>query len=207
MKKILHFIFISFLILNLSSATVSAQEERQSISNLPFEGYFLAPEESGIAGLLFENNQLLIYLAEEDIIELDDLKHDFIHFLEDFHAFPHPDLKNYNEDVRNLYIEESDLPYDLKEVYEEITGMITPDMSQLDIQNLINNRVPGIYYTQKNGYRYYIIASPTVRQLQDSWNITLFDETLFEFTVDEADGVITDQDGVIYEYVAGITPG
>lgn len=85
--------------------------------------------------------------------------------------------------------------------------MITPDMSQLDIQNLINNRVPGIYYTQKNGYRYYIIASPTVRQLQDSWNITLFDETLFEFTVDEADGVITDQDGVIYEYVAGITPG
>ena len=82
--------------------------------------------------------------------------------------------------------------------------MITPEMSQLDILNLINNRIPGIYYTEKDGYAYYTIASPTVFEEEDAWNIQLFGEELF--VLEEVDGKLQDQDGITYEYLAGITP-
>lgn len=191
-------IFICLMVVfSVFPMAVEAQTDRQSIDSLPFDGYFAAPDDYAIEGLLFKGNQLLIYVNNSQD------GHDRVHELEEFHDFPHPDLKSYTEGLRQVYMESGDLPYDLKDIYAEITELITPEMSQGDVQNLINNRIPGIYYTEKNGYDYYTIASPVVTQVDGAWQIQLFEEVLF--TLEEVDGTLVDQDGVIYQF-SGIQP-
>ncbi|UUX33493.1 hypothetical protein [Fundicoccus culcitae] len=176
-----------------------AQTERQSIDRLPFEGYFMGPDDYAIEGLLFKENQLIIYVNDDTSLE----GHDRVHHLVEFHDFPHPDLMSYTESLRQVYMESGDLPYDLQAIYEEITAKITPEMSQNDVQDLINNRIPGIYYTEKNGYDYFTIASPIVSQTADAWQIQLFDEVIF--ILEEVEGTLQDQDGVVYQF-SGIQP-
>lgn len=197
-----------------SFTAVQASEERLSVSDLPFSGYYITVDDNAVDGLVFEDNQLYIYLTDSHS-HLDEDSHsheenlpgqEFIDFLEELHSFPHPDLKNYNEDVREVYLEEDNLPYDLQSVYEEIADLITPEMSQTDIQNLINNRVPGIYYTEKNGYQYYTIASPMVFEADGRWEIDLFGNQLYTFTMNENGTQLEDQNGVVYDYVSGIRP-
>lgn len=181
-----------------------AEEVTQSVSDLPFSGYYLTASEHAIEGLLFEDNQLYIYLS--DHLKEETPGQEWVTFLEDFHSFPHPDLKNYSEGVRDLYLKEYDLAYDLQAVYEEVATLITPEMSQTDIQHLINNRVPGIYYTEKNDNRYYIIASPTVSKEDNIWQLSLFGEDLYRFEFEEGLSSIEDQEGVVYDYISGIKP-
>lgn len=183
---------------------VFAQSEEQNLSDVPFEGYYIAPEDHAIEGLLFEENQLLIYIKDEHDLTDEATGLEKSQWLAEFHSFPYPDLSNYSEGVRERYLSEDNLPYDLQADYEEITSMITPEMSQLDILNLINNRISGIYYTEKDGYAYYTIANPTVLEEEGMWNIQLFGEELF--VLEEVDGKLQDQDGITYEYLAGITP-
>ncbi|MFL2129715.1 hypothetical protein [Ruoffia sp. FAM 26255] len=185
-------------------SSVLAQGEEQILSDVPFEGYYIAPEDHAIEGLLFEENQLLIYIKDQQDLTDQATGLEKSQWLTDFHSFPYPDLSNYSEGVRERYLSEDNLPYDLQADYEEITSMITPEMSQLDILNLINNRIPGIYYTEKDGYAYYTIANPTVLEEEDAWNIQLFGEELF--VLEEVDGKLQDQDGITYKYLAGITP-
>lgn len=205
MKRSLTILGLFFIVFLNPLKSIQA-EERQSVSALPFSGYFLTTSDHAIDGLLFEDNQLYIYLTGKDSLDEGTTGQEWVGFLEEFHSFPHPDLKSYTGSVRDVYLEEYDLAYDLKDIYEEIAGLITPEMGQTDIQQLINNRVPGIYYTEKNDYQYYIIASPTVSQDGDRWHITLFGEELYTFEVDEGNTIITDQDGVEYEYISGIKP-
>lgn len=193
-------IFICLMVVfSVFPMAVEAQTDRQSIDSLPFDGYFAAPDDYAINGLLFKQNQLVIYV--DDAVDLEG--HNRVDHLADFHDFPHPDLMRYTEGVRQLYIENGDLPYDLQATYEEITAMITPDMSQNDVLNLINNRIPGIFYTEKDGFSYYTIASPLVSKVDEAWHIQLFEEVLF--TLEEVDGTLVDQDGVIYQF-SGIQP-
>lgn len=209
-------IFWLMLAIFMPLKNASAEAIRPSISDLPFSGYYLATTEHVVDGLLFEGNQLYIYLStpsahsheeEMEAVEDDALKgQQLVTFLEELHSFPHPDLKNSSESVRDLYLEDYDLPYDLQAIYQEVTSMITPELSQTDIQNLINNRVPGIFYTEKNHYQYYIIASPTVIEDNNTWQINLFGEELYRFEVDETQAVIIDQEGIIYENIPGIKP-
>lgn len=210
MKRKLTTILLFALILIKPLVSIEAQEEPISLSDLPWNGYYITNNDHAIEGLLFEDNQLYIYVADhqhqhqhgEEALPGDG----FVHFLEELHSFPHPDLKNYNPDVRQLYLEEDNLPYDLQAVYEEITDLITADMSQTDIMKLINDRIPGIYYTEKNDYQYYLIASPTLYQEGDLWHIELFGNSLFTFSMEEMGKTITDQEGQTYQYVSGIRP-
>lgn len=188
-------------------SNISAEAERTSISDLPFEGYYLAPEDHAVEGLLFEGNQLHIYLTDEHLLTETTQGKEWVDYLAKLHSFPHPDLLNYSEGVRDLYLEEYDLPYDLQTIYQEITALIEPEMSQHDVQQLINNRIPGIYYTEKNEFAYYTIASPSVEEDANGlWHIELFGEKLYSLEIDLDKGVIRDQEGVIYGYLAGIKP-
>lgn len=128
----------------------------------------------------------------------------FIESLFELNSFPHPDLSSYTDSVRDVYLEEGNLPYDLQSVYEEITTQITPDMSQSDIIELLNNHIPGIYYTEREGFNYFIVASPDVIQTDDGWTISLFGNELYYFTNDDYN--LIDGNGVTYEYVDGVTP-
>lgn len=204
MKRNLLLVIGLFFTLIGPKSSVLAQDEEQILSDVPFEGYYIAPEDHAIEGLLFEENQLLIYIKDEHDLTDEATGLEKSQWLAEFHSFPYPDLSNYSEGVRERYLSEDNLPYDLQADYEEITSMITPEMSQLDILNLINNRIPGIYYTEKDGYAYYTIANPTVLEEEDMWNIQLFGEELF--VLEEVDGKLQDQDGITYEYLAGITP-
>lgn len=204
MKKNLLFCLLMVIALVNPTNSAMAEEVRQSIADLSLEGYYIAPEDHAFEGLLFEDNQLLIYISDEHQLDDETLGQERVQWLADFHSFPYPDLSNYSESVRERYLSEDDLPYGLKATYEEITAMITPEMSQTDIQDLINNRIPGIYYTEKDGYAYYTIASPTVTEEEGVWHIQLFGQELL--TLEETEGKLLDQEGVVYEYLAGITP-
>lgn len=204
MKRNLCLTLMMILTLLSPMNIVMAEEIRPSISTMEIDGYYLAPEDYAFEGLLFEDNQLLIYISDEHEWNEETLGQERVHWLEDFHSFPHPDLLTYSSSVRERYLEEYDYDYDLKSIYEEITDMITPEMSQSDIQVLINNRIPGIYYTEKDGYAYYTIASPTVYEEEGVWYIQLFGEEILEIEVTE--GKLQDQEGITYEYLAGITP-
>ncbi|MBG9981147.1 hypothetical protein HZY91_08610 [Facklamia sp. DSM 111018] len=176
----------------------------ESISDLPFEGYYLAPEDHAIEGLLFDENQLFIYLDEAFAEKAEGQER--VAFLEEMHNFPHPDLKQYTDSVAELYLEEAQLDYDLKDIYQEITEKITPEMSQADVMDLINNRIPGIYYTEKNEFKYYLIASPSVEEVDDQWQITLFGKEIFTFDQQEDQAVLIDQDKVEYQFIPGFRP-
>lgn len=189
------------IVLSGSGSQVLAAE---SIGELPFEGYYLAPEDHAVEGLLFDENQLYIYL-DEDFSEKSEGQERVV-FLEELHNFPHPDLKQYTDSVAELYLEEAQLDYDLKEIYQEITEKITPEMSQADVMDLINNRIPGIYYTEKNGFKYYLIASPSVEEVDDKWQITLFGKEMFTFDQQEDQAVLIDQDKVEYQFIPGFRP-
>lgn len=204
MKK--RYLFKWGLILSMfvPSHTIEAEEAALTLSDLPFQGYYVTTSEQAIEGLLFEENQLYIYL--NDHLHDDTPGQEWAEFLEEFHSFPHPDLKNYSAGVRERYLEEYDLAYDLQAVYQEIAEQITPEMSQADIQRLIDNRVPGIYYTHKNDKPYYQIARATVYQEGDSYQLHLFGEHLYTFESSENHTLIKDQDGNTYEYIPGINP-
>lgn len=202
-RNLLLFIGLFFTLIGPKSS-VLAQVEELTLSDVPFVGYYIAPEDHAIEGLLFEENQLLIYIKDQHDLTDQATGLEKSQWLADYHSFPYPELSNYSESVRERYLSEDNLPYDLQADYKEIVSMITPEMSQLDILNLINNRIPGIYYTEKDGYAYYTIASPTVFEEEDAWNIQLFGEELF--VLEEVDGKLQDQDGITYKYLAGITP-
>lgn len=211
-----------------AQAQAEAEADTMTLSDLPFQGYFVATSDYAVEGLLFEENQLFIYVNHQlldddpghdhghDDDDDDDyhvgheaediLGQDWLDTLEELHSFPHPDLKNYSESVRKRYLEELDLPYDLQAVYQEIAEQITPDMSQADIKRMIDNRVPGIYYTEKNDYQYYQIANPTVIMEGDSYQIHLFGEHLYTFESSDNQTMIQDQVGVTYDYIPGINP-
>ncbi len=221
MKKICCFILNVYLFLGISPISVQA-EDNLSIDDLPFSGYYLAPEDHGIEGLLFENNQLRIYINDEsryrhgDSYHHHDHSHDdasshesvpdqrFIEYLFELNSFPHPDLENYTPQVRGVYLEENDLPYDLASIYQEITDQITPEMSQSDIIELINRSIPGIYYTEKEGFSYFIIAKPTVTHSDNKWSISLFGNDLFQLNVEGTD--LIDTQGTQYQYIDGVKP-
>ena len=67
-----------------------------------------------------------------------------------------------------------------------------------------NNHIPGIYYTEREGFNYFIVASPDVIQTDDGWTISLFGNELYYFTNDDYN--LIDGNGVTYEYVDGVTP-
>lgn len=232
MKKVF-LILCTILAVCLNINLSVSAEESQSIEDLPFSGYYITPEGNGVTGIVFENNQLLIYIDdisnyshgefyhshdhdheheenhEEEHLEEHDHEESvpdqaFIESLFELNSFPHPDLSGYTAPVRDVYLEEGNLPYDLQSVYEEITAKITPDMSQSDIIELINNHIPGIYYTEREGFSYFIIASPEVTQINEEWTISLFGNDLYKFTQDDRN--LIDSNGTIYEYVDGITP-
>lgn len=203
MKKFFPMMYLLLLFFTPAKRVI-AEVPHQSVSDLPFSGYFLNTTEHAIEGLLFEDNQLYIYL--NDHIDEETPGQEWSSFLKEFHSFPHPDLKNYSEAVRDVYLEENDLAYDLQVVYEEIATLITPEMSQGDIQQLINNRVPGIYYTEKNDHQYFTIARPTVSNEANIWQLSLFGEDLYRFEFKEGQASIKDQDGVVYDYISGIKP-
>lgn len=211
-----------------AQAQAEVEADTMTLSDLPFQGYFVVTSDYAVEGLLFEENQLFIYVNHQlldddpghdhghDDDDDDDyhvghevediLGQDWLDTLEELHSFPHPDLKNYSESVRQRYLEELDLPYDLQAVYQEIAEQITPDMSQADIKRMIDNRVPGIYYTEKNDYQYYQIANPTVSMEGDSYQIHLFGEHLYTFESSDNQTMIQDQAGVTYDYIPGINP-
>ncbi len=230
MKKICQLLLTIFFTLTIFQNTVQAMDNL-SIDDLPFAGYYLAPEGYGVEGLLFENNQLRIYINDDsryshgssyhqhdhsdhdhshDDHSHDDHSHEtvpdqaFIERLFELNSFPHPDLENYTPQVREVYLEENDLPYDLVSVYQEIISQITPEMSQSDIIELINRSIPGIYYTEREGFNYFILAKPTVNQLNDQWTISLFGNELFQLSVDGTD--LIDSQGTHYQYVDGVKP-
>lgn len=205
-KKVAMLILIVMIIVSpLTKVQAQTSATRQSIAELPFSGYYIATEDYAVEGLLFEDNQLYIYLNDDShSSELEG--HEWVHFLEEFHSFPHPDLKSYTNSVRDRYLEEYDMAYDLQAEYQEITELITPEMGQQDVQNLINNRIPGIYYTEKNDYKYYTIASPMVTNEGDDWHVSLFGEALYTFSIAEDETLIRDQAGIEYEYIPGIKP-
>lgn len=202
-RELVIFLLLAITLIN-PAKMVMAEEEARSILELPVEGYYIAPENYAFDGLLFEDNQLIIYVKDEHDLSQDAEGIDRLQKLAEFHSFPHPDLGSYTDSVRARYLEQYDLDYDLKEIYEEITELITPEMSQAEVQDLINNRIPGIYYTEKDGYAYYTIAKPTVIEEDGQWIVQLFGEDIITLEVDN--GKILDQEGVVYEYLAGITP-
>ena len=207
-------------------------EEVKTLSDLPFKGYFVGPEDSGIEGLLIEDNQFYIYIkdhskfhsrsgghdhghgytedhgeeTEEHEEEVSETYFDqeFIEWLFEFSSFPYPDLKAYSKSVRERYFEELDFPTDMQAVYREIAEEITPEMSQLDILDLINNRIPGIYYTEKFGYQYFTLASPSVLKKEDQWIIHLLGNDVMHLQADGRN--IVDSNGTIYEFIDGIKP-
>lgn len=77
-------------------------------------------------------------------------------------------------------------------------------MSQEDVLHLLNQEIPGIYYTQRAGYHYFIIASPSVTEVDDGWQVFLFGQELFTFK--QAGQKILDHAGREFEYVDGIMP-
>lgn len=154
---------------------------------------------------MFEGNQLTIYIQDPCQLDSDAKGAEFLHQLEELHSFPHPDLASYNDTLRNKYLEEYDLPYDLKEAYQAVVDQIQSDMSGKDIQFLINQAVPSICYTEKNGYHYYVIASPQVIDYEAGWLIQLFGQELFSIESPSA-GCLIDQSTIEYEYVDGIQP-
>lgn len=206
MKQIFTIFMTLMMLFNIAIRNVLAEDDKQSISSLPFKGYFIATENHAIEGLLFEGNQLYIYLSDQQQLEEDSLGHDKVQFLTNLHSFPHPDLKNYNANVRDLYLEEFELAYDLQDIYVEIAQMITAEMSQLDIQNLINNRIPGIYYTEKNDFQYFVIASPTVSNEEKWWSINLFGQDIYKLQLQADTAILVDSEGISYHYSAGIQP-
>ena len=238
MKKSILFkiVLILMLIMPITSKWASA-EEAKTLSDLPFQGYFIGPEDSGIEGLLIEDNQLYIYIKdhskfyeaegchhhgaegdyeeEETDHEGEEMHHheveaedyfdqEFIQWLFEFASFPYPDLKAYSPSVRKVYLEELQMPTDMQVAYMDIAEEITPEMSQLDILNLINNRIPGVYYTEKFGYQYFTLASPTVTESKDYWKLSLLGNDIFSLKQEGRD--IVDSKGTTYEYIDGIKP-
>ncbi|MCR8968484.1 hypothetical protein [Facklamia sp. 7083-14-GEN3] len=205
-----------------------------SLDSLPFKGYYIAPEESGIEGLLFQDNQLIVYIKDVSRYAHSEHEHDhnqenveknnvnpesehahenhsdlavdqeFIEWLFQFNSFPYPDLQAYSTSVQERYKEENNLPTDLKKEYLAITEKITPEMTQRNILDLINQTIPNIFYTHKNNYNYFIISCPTVTKNNKEWIVELFGEEIFIFSQDE--GKLLDNHGNTYEYVDGITP-
>lgn len=209
-----------------------------SVEDMPFTGYYVAPDDYAIEGLLFDERQLIIYVHNGGDIagehdhhhgheahdshmhdvteevphhdhEVDNVEgalsgQERVNALASLHSFPHPDLANYSEGLREHYLDELKLPYDLKGTYAEITQQITPEMSQTDIIHLINNTIPSIYYTEKDGYAYYIIANPDVEQVDNVWIVSLFGEEIIRL---EGSGWrIEDEEGITYEFIDGIVP-
>lgn len=197
-------------------------KEKTTLMDLPFQGYFMGPEESGVEGILIENNQLLIYIKDHSRFYDNAESHhhgasthhheetksyidqEFIQWLFEFNSSPYPDLKSYSESVRQAYLEELHMPKNLQKVYSDLAQEITPEMSQLDILDLIHNRIPGIYYTEKFGYQYFVIASPTVKRSEDTWEIRLLGKDII--SLKQEGNKIIDNKGIIYEYIDGIKP-
>ena len=206
MRKCKQIYLTLFFALNLILACPLPALAKQ-VADLPFSGYFMPSEDHAVEGLLFEDNQVYIYVKDSQHHDPEGNQaqgQDLLAHLEELHSFPYPDLKNYSPQVRDVYLEEGNLPYDLKEEYQAITDQIQPDMSQEDILNLINNHIPGIYYTHKDGYQYYILASPSIEEKGSAWQIRLFGQDIIE--LEEESGNLMDQEGTIYERVDGIKP-
>ncbi|XJS10914.1 hypothetical protein ACF3NG_01225 [Aerococcaceae bacterium WGS1372] len=203
LREIAIYLILTISLLNPAKLAL-AQEEAITIMDLPMEGYYIAPDDYAIDGLLFEGNQLVIYVKDAHELSPDTAGTERLQWLRDFHSFPHPDLGSYSKSVRDRYLAQYDLDYDLKATYEEIADLITADMSQAEVQDLINNRIPGIYYTEKDGYSYYTIAKPTVIEENGQWKVQLFGEDVIDLQFEE--GRILDQEGIIYEFLAGIKP-
>ncbi|MGF3065842.1 hypothetical protein ACQV2Q_00410 [Facklamia sp. P12950] len=228
-------ILASFLlVISLLSPCSLVKAESSSMKELPFSGYYLAPEASSIEGLLFQENQLIIYIKDEsgyahpvyghdhednydneqqdvekDIKSNKDhhddtIDQEFIEWLFEFNAYPYPDLKNYSISVQERYKKENNLPINLKEVYLAIVDQITPEMTQRNILDLINQTIPDISYTQKNDYNYFTISCPTITVNNDHWTVQLFGEEIFSFV--QQSGQLIDNHGNTYEYIDGIKP-
>lgn len=216
---------------------VGHASEVKKIDDLPFQGYFIGPEDSAIQGLLFEDNQIWLYIkpeadpvtsghghehghdegasleSDEDSAHVEEHAHEdeshfidmpFIEELFEFASFPYPDLKNYTANVRARYYEELNMPADLQKAYLDLAEEITPDMSQEDVFHLINSKIPGILYTEKFGYQYFILASPSVVQSSEGWEIHLLGHKVFELK--QEGNHLVDQKGRVFEYIDGIKP-
>lgn len=225
----------SILIISLIFHVPVSEAKDLSLKDLPFNGYYLAPEESGIEGLHFKDNQLIVYIKDDSRYTIDTHNHDhdhkltenkdhqhdeshqhnenhravtgdqeFIEWLFQFNAFPYPDLQAYSTSVRERYKEENNLPIDLQKDYLAIAEKITPEMTQRDIIDLINQTIPDISYTQKNNYNYFIISCPTVTESNKEWTVELFGEEIFIFAQDS--DKLVDNHGNTYDYIDGITP-
>lgn len=203
MREIAIYLILTITLLNPAKLALT-QEEAITIMDLPMEGYYIAPDDYAVYGLLFEGNQLVIYVKDAHELSPDTAGTERLKWLADFHSFPHPDLGSYSKSVRDRYLAQYDLDYDLKATYEEIADLITADMSQAEVQDLINNRIPGIYYTEKDSYAYYTIATPTVTKIDGQWKVQLFGEDVIDLQFEK--GRILDQEGIVYEFLAGIKP-
>lgn len=225
--------FIVCLTLLVLSGYSNVYAEESAKNTLPIQGYYVSGEDNAVSGILFEDNQMKIYINDQSYYghgrHYHEHTHDHSHgddhhgdqhghnhphkphkgvelveSLFELNSFPHPDLKNYSPSVQQTYLDSYNLPYDLQEIYQKITDNIKPDMSQLDIIKEMNNCIPGIYYTEKEGFRYFILAAPTVVVDDNELTIELFGEEIMSLT--KTENKLVDQDGSEYEHVEGIRP-
>lgn len=188
----------------LLPAGITHRIQGMELKDLPFEGYYINQEDNAIEGLVFKENELYVYVKVLEAIDEDLAGYEDLAQLTEFHSFPYPDLNAYSQSVKQVYMEEFNLPFDLQEIYQNLLNQIEPKMSQEDVLHLLNQEIPGIYYTQRAGYHYFIIASPSVTEVDDGWQVFLFGQELFTFK--QAGQKILDHAGREFEYVDGILP-
>lgn len=193
---------ICLLVLSMTGLTHKIQATE--LKDLPFEGYYLNQEDNAIEGLVFKGNELYVYVKVLEAIDEDLAGYEDLAQLTEFHSFPYPDLNAYSQSVKQVYLEEFNLPFDLQKTYQNLLDQIETKMSQEDVLHLLNQRIPGIYYDQKAGYHYFIIASPLVTEVDDGWRVFLFGQELFTFK--QVGQKLLDQAGREFEYVDGIMP-
>lgn len=200
-KKFIKSLICLFILL---TSGLTHKIQAMELKDLPFDGYYLNQEDNAIEGLVFKENELYVYVKVLEAIDEDLAGYEDLAQLTEFHSFPYPDLNAYSQSVKQVYLEEFNLPFDLQETYQNLLDQIEPKMSQEDVLHLLNQEIPGIYYNQRAGYHYFIIASPLVTEVDGGWQIVLFGQELFTFK--QADQKIIDQAGREFEYVDGIRP-
>ena len=103
----------------LLPAGITHRIQGMELKDLPFEGYYINQEDNAIEGLVFKENELYVYVKVLEAIDEDLAGYEDLAQLTEFHSFPYPDLNAYSQSVKQVYMEEFNLPFDLQEIYQK----------------------------------------------------------------------------------------